>query len=146
MPKISNTAPQTLWYSPDGTDIHLYLANGHKAIVGEEPRTLPRQFWKKAAQEGCRTTDMPKDMPSAPEGGEGDDEFSRRKLIKDAMLDALEHAEGDEGYEDAFTANGIPNARWLSEKCGFNVTAVDRDDVWREVQAETEEEEEETED
>lgn len=140
-----NATALTLWFSPDGEDIRLCLKNGHTAIVGEEPRELPRQFWKEAARNGCRTTDMPRNI-DAPVGGDEDDEFSRRKLIKDAMIDAADHAEGDEGYEDAFTAAGIPSTRWLSEKVGFNVTSADRDAVWREVQEETEEEDEGNED
>ena len=64
------------------------------------------------------------------------DAFTRKNAIKAAMLDALQADEDDPDYTDAFTANDIPNVRWLEKKVGFSLSADERDAAWAEVQNE----------
>jgi hypothetical protein len=132
------------WYSPDGTPIHVYLPDGSKAIVAEDPRELPRKFWKAAGRAGCMTTGMPnvKDM-QPPQGNPEDDAETRIELIAAAIQEAMGQEEDAPGYEDAFTNAGKPNVQWLSKKVGFTVTAADRDEAYDRVELEGEEEESE---
>lgn len=146
---MNETKKEPRWYSPDGTDISVYLPDGSRAIVGEDPRALPRKFWRQAGKDGCLTTDMPAaaDM-KPPSANPEDDDETRIGLIVDAIKDALAQEEDAPGYEDSFTAAGKPNAQWLSKKVGFNVTASDRDDAFDRVDVggDESEEEEESED
>jgi hypothetical protein len=57
-------------------------------------------------------------------GKPGDDALERGKTITDVML-ALDPA--DEAH---FTKSGKPDAKVLSEKCGFLVSASERDELW----------------
>lgn len=127
---------ERLFHSFDGTDIRVTHPDGSVAIVGETPRALPKKMWRLAVKNGCQTDTSikPVDLPGLHAG---DDAFTRRKAMKDAIIEALESDEADEAYADAFTAADIPNVRWLEKRVGFSLTADERDDVWAEVQAET---------
>lgn len=127
------------FYSPDGTPIRVCLPHGGVAIVTDEPRTLPPAFYKAAMREGCLTTDMPSaDRLKGPEVPISAEPFQRRAAIKGAIERAFNMDEGAEGFEDAFTAAGLPNINWLSRELGFTVERPERDEMWREVQAEAE--------
>lgn len=127
------------FYSPDGTPIRVCMPGGHVAIVDENPRPLPQSMWKAAAREGCLTTDMPAaERMKAPTPGIEFEPFERRAAIKAAIERAYNMEDDAEGFEDAFTANGLPNINWLSRELGFTVERPERDEMWREVQAEAE--------
>lgn len=118
----------------DGTDIRVSHPDGSVAVVGESPRTLPKKLWRAAIKAGCMTDNSLKPA-ELPELGAGDDAFTRMQAIKDAITEALESDETDEAFADAFTANDIPNVRWLEKRVGFGLTADERDQAWSEVQA-----------
>lgn len=134
---------QLKFYSPDGTDIRVTHPDGAIAIVGGEPRGLPPKFNREAIKAGCLTTDMPSaNRLAGPAIKPQDDAFARRGLIKDKMIEAARSEEGATGYEDAFTQAGIPNINWLSSALGFQVERAERDELWKEAQAELDAEEE----
>lgn len=127
------------FYSPDGTPIRVTHPDGGVAIVGEHPRELPPKFNREAVKAGCLTTDKPAASklqgPVVPPAA---DPFKRREAIKDKIIEALNAAEGDAGFEDAFTQGGLPNIQWLSQAVGFTVERSERDELWQEVQIENE--------
>lgn len=135
--KAATDAPEEKQFrSVDGTDIRVTHPDGSVAIVGADPRPLPRKMWRAAIKAGCQTdgTVRAADLPSGLTAA--DDAFTRKQAIKDAMIEALQSDEADPAYEDAFTANDIPNVRWLEKKIGFSLSADERDVCWGEVQEE----------
>ena len=134
MSKKQKAKNERLFYSFDGSDIRVPLPDGSVVIVGERPRPLPKKFWRAAIRNGCQTSDSIPKVDLEPELGAKDDPFTRMEAIKAAIVEALESDETDEQYADAFTANDIPNVRWLEKKVGFGLTADERDAAWREVQ------------
>lgn len=124
-----------LFRSFDGSDVRVIHPDGTVAIVGDEPRELPKKLWRAAVKAGCQT-DTSLKPAELPELTNADDAFTRMQAIKDAIGEALGSDEADEQYADAFTANDIPNVRWLEKKCGFSLTADERDQAWAEVQSE----------
>ncbi len=142
--KADTAAPaDKLFSSIDGTDVRVTHGDGSVAIVGETPRTLPRKLWRAAIKAGCQTNTSLRaaDMPVDP----ADDAFTRKQAIKDAMIAALQADDTDPAFEDAFTANDIPNVRWLEKRVGFSLSGDERDVCWSEVQANLPDEEEEDE-
>lgn len=128
---------QLMFYSPDGTDIRVALEDGRVAIVGEEPRNLHPAFNRAAVRAGCLTTDMPSAVRmQGPDVPHEFDASSRRDMIMGKMRKALNAEEGAPGFEDAFTANGLPNIKWLSEAVGFTIERSERDELWGIVSAE----------
>ena len=138
---VADDLDERRFYSRDGDDIRVTHPGGSVAIVGEEPRTLPKHLHRAAIKAGAqilepgealtatkRTTVVADDPAS--------DAFTRKNAIKAAMLDALQADEDDPDYTDAFTANDIPNVRWLEKKVGFSLSADERDAAWAEVQSE----------
>lgn len=137
--KPSNNNP--FFYSPDGTPIRVCLPDGRVAIVGEEPRELPRGFFKEAFKQGCMTTAMPSKAEIdalKPAVGTAHEPLDRVKAITQAIRDAANAAEDAPGYEGAFTGTGMPDIKWLSAKVGFGVDRTERDGAWHVVQQEIE--------
>jgi hypothetical protein len=134
-------ADEPLFYTSneDGTPIYVDLEDGRRAIVGEEPRALPRSMWKAAARAGCMSTQMARNVRSRvgfddSQVHEADDPVKRQKLIIDAIYGAVQADADAPGYETAFTSNGLPNVDWLCSNLGFKLTADERDAAWVEVQ------------
>lgn len=123
---------EKLFSSIDGTDVRVTHGDGSVAIVGADPRPLPRKLWRAAIKAGCQTDARLRavDMPVDP----ADDAFTRKQAIKDAMIAALQADDTDPEFEDAFTANDIPNVRWLEKRVGFSLSGDERDVCWSEVQ------------
>jgi hypothetical protein len=128
------------FHSFDGSDIRVTHPDGSVAIVGDKPRPLPKKLWRAAIKAGCQT-DTSLKPAQLPELSDGDDAFTRMQAIKDAMVEALEADDDNEAFADAFTANDLPNVRWLEKKVGFSLTADERDQAWAEVQSETDSDE-----
>lgn len=126
---------ERMFRSFDGTEIRVTHPDGSVAIVGDEPRPLPKKMWRQAVKQGCQTDTSikPADLPGLTQA---DDAFTRSQAIKDAIVEALESDEADEAFADAFTAADIPNVRWLEKRVGFSLSADERDQAWSEVQAE----------
>lgn len=135
---------ERMFSSIDGSDIRVTHPSGDVAIVGATPRPLPAKLWRNAIKQGCTTEGKftPAELP--PLTAENDP-HTRKETIKAKMVEALESDETDAKYEDAFTAAGIPNVRWLEKALGFGMSADERDACWAEVKAEQPEEEEEEE-
>ena len=127
-------ADERLFRSYDGEDIRVTLADGSVAVVGATPRPLPRKFWREAIKQGCQTGEIK--AADLPPMSPADEAETRREAIKKAIIEALEGDETDKAFADAFTANDIPNVRWLEKRVGFNLSAEERDQAWEEVQAE----------
>ena len=139
---VSADIDERRFYSRDGDDIRVTHPGGSVAIVGEEPRTLPKHLHRAAIKNGCQILEPGENLSAAQrttveENDPGTDAFTRKNAIKAAMLDALQADEDDANYADAFTANDIPNVRWLEKKVGFSLSADERDAAWAEVQTET---------
>ena len=139
---VSADIDERRFYSRDGDDIRVTHPGGSVAIVGEEPRTLPKHLHRAAIKNGCQILEPGESLSAAQrttveENDPGTDAFTRKNAIKVAMLDALQADEDDANYADAFTANDIPNVRWLEKKVGFSLSADERDAAWAEVQTET---------
>ena len=138
---LSAVIDERRFYSRDGDDIRVTHPGGSVAIVGEEPRTLPKHLHRAAIKNGCQILEPGESLSAAQrttveENDPGTDAFTRKNAIKAAMLDALQADEDDANYADAFTANDIPNVRWLEKKVGFSLSADERDAAWAEVQNE----------
>ena len=129
-------AKPLMFYSPDGTPIRVTCPDGAVAIVTDK-RTLPPKFNRAAIRAGCLTTDMPAaEKLKGPEVPNDADAFRRRDAIKAKIMEALNAAEGDAGFEDAFTGAGLPNINWLNKAVGFTVERSERDELWAEIQRE----------
>ena len=138
---VSADIDERQFYSRDGDDIRVTHPGGSVAIVGEEPRTLPKHLHRAAIKNGCQILEPGESLSAAQrttveENDPGTDAFTRKNAIKAAMLDALQADEDDANYADAFTANDIPNVRWLEKKVGFSLSADERNTAWAEVQSE----------
>lgn len=132
------------FYSLDGEPVHVKLPDGRSAIVGEEPRSLPQAFWKQALKDGCATTERVNARQIAAQPIEASaDQGQRRKLIQDAISEALNAEEGAPGFEDAFLPSGSVNMKWLNGRVGFQVERSERDEAMRIVQAQLDADEEE---
>lgn len=105
--------------------VYLALTSGHTFVIpaatAEAPDgvEVPSRFHKHAIAEGCLPQGVVDEDESAPA------QDTKESLIQRAirsMLDAVQ--EGD------FTSDGKPNVTKLSAKCGFNVSAGERDTAW----------------
>lgn len=138
-PAAAQKPEERLFYSQDGEDIRVPLPDGRVALVGEEPRVLPRAFHKEAMKRGCLIAgaNMPKLDLSVPTEL---DQEARNEAIKDAIREALDADSEAEGYEaaygEAFNENEEPSVRWIEKRLGFNISAGERDKAWAEVQRE----------
>lgn len=145
--KPSNPKEKQLFYSPDGTTIRVTHPDGAVALVDGDPRELPQKLWRLATRAGCLIKGgITADQLKGPNVDESADAFKRRELIKQAMFDAARSEENAQGFEDAFTAAGIPNVRWLEKRVGFGIDADERDQIWAEAEVELDEEEEQDDD
>ena len=122
--------------SLDGSDIHVSLPDGRKAIVNGTARTLPKAFWRAAQKAGAVTEATAQAMRNAPVAGVEDDPVKRKAAIKTVMVDALNLDPDHEENAEAFTPSGVPNASWVSQKVGFPVSKDERDQIWGEVERE----------
>ena len=138
---VADDLDERRFYSRDGDDIRVTHPGGSVAIVGEEPRTLPKHLHRAAIKAGAQILEPGEALTAAKRttvvaDDPASDAFTRKNAIKAAMLDALQADEDDANYADAFTANDIPNVRWLEKKVGFSLSADERDAAWAEVQSE----------
>ena len=132
------------FYSIDGEPVHVALPDGRKAVVTEEPRTLPQAMWKAALAAGCATDQRVNPQMLARKPAEASsDQQQRRSLIEKAIDDALNAEEGAPGFEDAFLPTGVINMKWLNGRVGFQVERSERDEAMRRVEAQIEREKEE---
>ena len=143
----SATIPETenkLFYSPHGEDIRVVLPAGGIAIVGAKPRSLPRNFWRHATALGCLTKGgITADQLVGPDPGDNVvDPHTRAEMIAQGIRDALLADDDAPGFEDAFTAAGLPSVVWLEKRLGFSIQREERDAAFAEVQREDLEEEE----
>lgn len=131
-----NPTEKYLFYSPDKTPVRVELPDGGIALVGEKARELPPKFWRAATKAGCLIKGglTAKDL-MPPKTNPEDDQRTKEDMIVKAMVDAGKNVD-TEGYEDAFTAQGVPQVRWLETRLGFNLGADERDSAWAIAQVE----------
>lgn len=136
MAKPNENTENPLFYSPDKVPVRVELADGGVALVGEKPRSLPPKFWRAATKAGCLIKGglTAKDL-QPPKGKPEEDQRTKEDMIVKAMVDAGKNIDA-EGYEGAFTAQGVPQVRWLETRLGFNLGAEERDAAWVIAQAE----------
>lgn len=133
---------KSLWFSIDGSNVRVTLANGGVAIIGETPRTLEPMYWRPAIATGSvhfYDPDQVSEQPDAPQritrallkdDVDPNDPRVRSGKIAKAMRKAM-----DDEVEEAFIGDGRPNLKWLSAKLGFEVDSDDRNAIWPGVKA-----------
>ena len=132
------------FYSIDGEPVHVALPDGRKAVVTEEPRSLPQAMWKAALAAGCATDQRVNAQMLARKPQEAaSDQGQRRALIEKAIDEALNAEEGAAGFEDAFLPTGSVNMKWLNGRVGFQVERSERDEAMRRIEAQLERDKEE---
>lgn len=108
--------------------VHIALISGHTASVTREPTPLHPRFHREAILRGC-----------VPEGFSDDVdtrdpmrvEQTRSEVILKNIAAMVEEATTDPQQQAAlFTGDGRPDAKVLSDRCGFTVRAQDRDAAW----------------
>lgn len=137
MAKANETKPEKhLFYSPDKEPVRVELPDGGVAIVGEKARELPPKFWRAATKAGCLIKGglTAKDF-APPKINPEDDQRTKEDMIVQAMVDAGTNLDNPE-YDGAFTAQGVPQVRWLETRLGFNLGADERDAAWAIAQVE----------
>lgn len=108
---------------PDG--VYLALTSSHTFVIpaatAEAPHgvDVPQRFHRHAVAEGC----LPEGVPDDVESDHVED--TKPMLIERAIRSML-----DNPQEGDFTGDGKPNVTKLSAKCGFNVSAGERDAAW----------------
>lgn len=89
-----------------------------------EPTHVPKEMWKDAQAVGAVPEDeLDVDEVKQPETAL--DPEDRKALIFAAMKQVVE-----KGEREAFTGNGSPHAKVISEIVGFTIDAKERDAVW----------------
>jgi hypothetical protein len=106
--------------SDTGKPVQLSLTSGHTAVVGTEFTELPAMFQRLAIAEGL-IPEGTQAADAAPKPGP-----SKADLIQSAMKKML-----DLNSPDAFTTDGKPDVRKLSDVAGFTVSREERDANWK---------------
>lgn len=114
------------FYAPGGEPVMIALTSGHTTVVDPEGSELEPRFHKEALAQGCRP-----EGAAADEGFDRTAVFDRRKVIRAAIETLL-----DSSDPEAFTNDGVPALRKVTEAAGFQVSREERDAVWSEVSAE----------
>ena len=63
---VSADIDERRFYSRDGDDIRVTHPGGSVAIVGEEPRTLPKHLHRAAIKNGCQILEPGESLSAAP--------------------------------------------------------------------------------
>jgi hypothetical protein len=114
------------FYAPGLDPVMIALTSGHTTVVDPEGTEMEPRFHKEALAQGCRP-----EGAAADEGFDRTQVFDRKKVIKAAIETLL-----DSNEPDAFTGDGVPALRKVTEAAGFAVSREERDAVWAEVSAE----------
>lgn len=119
-----------LYVSTTGEPILVALTSGHTVSIGIEPTPIHPRFVRAAAHRGA----LPAEVAKAVMGEGADLEEQRTQkvdrlqaILRDMVAAAAESAEQ---REHLFTGDGKPDARMMSQRAGFQVTASDRDEAW----------------
>lgn len=114
------------FYAPGDEPVMVALLSGHSVVIEPEGTELEPRFHKEALAQGCR--------PEGSSAGEGFDRtavFDRRKVIRAAIETLL-----DSSDPEAFTNDGVPALRKVTEAAGFQVSREERDAAWAELSVE----------
>lgn len=114
--------------STTGEPVHLALLNGHTASVGTQPTPLHPRFHREAVIKGC----LPEGFDRAlAVGDENNFEATRDEVILKHIAAMVDEATADPTQQNTlFTGDGRPDATILSQRCGFQVRAQERDLAW----------------
>lgn len=129
--------------STTGDVVMLALSNGHTVAVShDKPTPLHPRFHRKAVEKGC----MPESVVIASreagvniDGSEEDvnTEATRSEIVLRNIAQMVEQADSNpELQPQFFTGDGRPDVNVLSARCGFKVTAGERDKAWATYQNE----------
>lgn len=110
--------------APSNEDVMVALTSGHTCVVTPKGSTVEPRFRKEAIARGCVPVGLGTEEASEAK------EKTKSELIQDGINKMLE---GDD--EGAFTNDGKPDAKKLSQVVGFTVTASDRDEAWAVVES-----------
>ena len=111
------------FFSPTSNAISVGLTSGHMAVVTAQGTELDDMFHREAISLGC----VP-DSESGRAKPEAGKPFNRAAVISEAL-----EAMMDGSDEGDFKADGTPNLRVLTAKCGFQVSREESDAIWLEV-------------
>lgn len=119
-------APKKFRTLPGRGSVRIALTSGHETWVTEELAPLEPVFHAAALAAGCISEDMLSELSGLASLAD-DTKGKKPKLetiaeVMAAMLDS-----GEEAYIDE---TGKPILELLSDKCGFRVTAKERDQVF----------------
>ena len=109
--------------APGTEPVMVALTTGHTCVVTPEGNTIEPRFRKEAIARGCSPMGVGAAEPEVQV------EKTKAELIQDGIEKMLE---GND--DDAFTGDGKPDAKKLSQIVGFTVTAKERDDAWAVVE------------
>lgn len=119
-----------LFVSTTGEPVLLALLSGHSASIGPEPEPLHPRFHRIAVLKGV----VPAQMASSLSHEETQTpEVERKSLLLKVIGDMVAAATEDptKGPE-LFTNDGRPDARAMTIRLGFPVSAGERDAAWEE--------------
>lgn len=126
--------------STTGGPIMVPLLNGHTVSVTDKDEGTPLhpRFHKKAVELGAMPVEVYRAMQK--EGVADGDEvstFDRQEIIIRNISQMVEQAElNPDLQKQYFTNDGRPDAQVISTRCGFKVTAGERDRAWDSYQGE----------
>lgn len=130
--KIDNPDGYPLYVSLSGKPVLLATLGGHTQSVGAVPTPLHPRYQKMAGAKGvvnAEIADVMRKQYAAPNNVRG--ELPRARIIKNAITDMVAEASDDlKRQVELFTNDGAPSTDELSKRCGFHVSASDRDDAW----------------
>lgn len=120
-----------------GETVRLTLPDGGVALVGDEPKELPKRYWREALRNGCQPADEKPLTPAqkraalaaAPENDTTGEETLIARL-KAKIREIFDAESTDARYENALTTQGIPTVSWLSEAMGQPISAAQRDEAF----------------
>ena len=119
---------------PGAGSVRIALTSGHIFEITEDDwAEIPSFAAREARAAGCMDEDQFNALRAMVESGqvsdEGGQKFDRAEEIKNAMLDIL-----DMGDEKMFDKDGRPLVQILTDRCGFQVTANERNEIWTQLQ------------
>lgn len=124
------------YVSTTGEPILVALTSGHNVSIGTEPTPIHPRFVRAAAMRGALPAEVAKAVMA--EGANLEEQKSQKMdRLQAILIDMVaEAAESAEQREHLFTGDGKPDARMMSQRAGFQVTAADRDEAWLQYCAE----------
>lgn len=133
---IDNPEGYPLFVSTTGKPVMLATLSGHSASVGEEPTPLHPRFHRMAQMYGVVHVEVADHYKKIHNLDKPRKEKTKRALMKEEITKMVAEAADDlKRQAELFTGDGMPNAQQLTSRCGFHVSAAERDEAWAEFDA-----------